>query len=315
MVDDSGRSIGYLRLSVTDRCNCRCRYCMGPEGIPALSHKDILSYEEMAEIVAAAATLGVHKVRITGGEPLARLGVEELVGRIKAIDGIDEVCMTTNATLLAPKAQALADAGLDRVNVSLDSLDPGRYHTITRCGQLDDALEGIEAAEAAGLGPIKLNAVLLGGLNDHDIRPLALLAQEKPWSVRFIELMPIGEAVTWPEAAFVPAETVLEKVPELQAVGADGVAETYSAPGWAGTVGLIRPISHRFCEGCNRIRLTADGMVKPCLHSAAEIPMKGLHGGALVEALREAIAHKPARHQMVEDGTSHSVRAMNEIGG
>lgn len=315
MIDETGRSIGYLRLSVTDRCNCRCRYCMAPEGVPDLAHGDILSYERMAAIVEAAASLGVHKVRITGGEPLARLGIEELVAMVRAIDGIDEICMTTNATLLAPKARALAEAGLDRVNVSLDSIDPERYHAITRCGRLEDALAGLEAAEAWGLGPIKVNAVLMGGVNDADIRPLAELARVHPWQVRFIELMPIGEAARWPRSRFISADTVLDHVPELVSVGADGVAETFSAEGWAGTVGLIRPISHRFCEGCNRIRVTADGMVKPCLHSATEISLAGLEGDGLVRALRRAIATKPARHQLVEEGASASVRAMNEIGG
>ncbi len=316
MLDETGRSITYLRLSVTDRCNCRCRYCMPAAGVEKVCHSDVMGLEEMAVVVAACARLGVTKVRITGGEPLARLGVERLVAMVRSVPGIEEVAMTTNATLLAPKARALADAGLDRVNVSLDSLDPDRYRAITRTGSLDDALAGLAAAREAGLGPVKVNAVLMGGVNEADIRPLAGLARDGAVaSVRFIELMPIGEAASWPRASFVPAERVLEELPDLAPVGADGVSETFSAPGWRGTVGLIRPMSHRFCSGCNRIRVTADGMLKACLHSGREVPLRGLAPDALVRVIADEIHRKPERHAMDADHASQSARALNAIGG
>ncbi|MDJ1121151.1 GTP 3',8-cyclase MoaA [Olsenella sp. YH-ols2217] len=315
MIDHLGRQIGYLRLSVTDRCNCRCTYCMPEQGVRSIGHENVMTFEEMAAVVEAAASLGVHKVRLTGGEPLVRAGVMDLVRMVAGTPGVDEVCMTTNGCLLAPMAEELKAAGLDRVNVSLDTLDPGRYRAITRCGRLEDALAGLDAAERVGLGPVRINAVLMGGVNDEDVRPLAELARDRDLSVRFIELMPIGEAAEWPRERFVPAERVLEEVPELQPTeGAPGVAELFSAPGWVGTVGLIRPVSHRFCSQCDRIRVTADGMLKPCLHSSREIPLRGLVGNQLVEAIRQGVAAKPERHHL-EERASESLRGMNAIGG
>lgn len=315
MLDGEGRLIEYLRLSVTDRCNCRCTYCMPAGGVPMLRHEDILTFEELAEVVAAAATLGVRKVRLTGGEPLARRGIPDLVRMVRAVPGVEEVAMTTNATLLAPVAAELREAGLDRLNVSLDTLDAARYSALTRGGSLDDALAGLEAARAAGFSHTKVNCVLMGGVNDADVPRLAELARTEPIDVRFIELMPMGPCAGWPKARFVPAETVLDAVPGLEPLRRDGVAELWHAPGWAGNVGLIRPMSHRFCDGCSRIRVTADGRLKPCLHSAAEIPLRGLHGEALLAELRRGIAAKPAYHHMDNDHASQSARDMNEIGG
>lgn len=315
MLDGEGRLIEYLRLSVTDRCNCRCTYCMPAGGVPMLRHEDILTFEELAEVVAAAATLGVRKVRLTGGEPLARRGIPDLVRMVRAVPGVEEVAMTTNATLLAPVAAELREAGLDRLNVSLDTLDAARYSALTRGGSLNDALAGLEAARAAGFSHTKVNCVLMGGVNDADVPRLAELARTEPIDVRFIELMPMGPCAGWPKARFVPAETVLDAVPGLEPLRRDGVAELWHAPGWAGNVGLIRPMSHRFCDGCSRIRVTADGRLKPCLHSAAEIPLRGLHGEALLAELRRGIAAKPAYHHMDNDHASQSARDMNEIGG
>ena len=315
MLDGEGRLIEYLRLSVTDRCNCRCTYCMPAGGVPMLRHEDILTFEELAEVVAAAATLGVRKVRLTGGEPLARRGIPDLVRMVRAVPGVEEVAMTTNATLLAPVATELREAGLDRLNVSLDTLDAARYSALTRGGSLNDALAGLEAARAAGFSHTKVNCVLMGGVNDADVPRLAELARTEPIDVRFIELMPMGPCAGWPKARFVPAETVLDAVPGLEPLRRDGVAELWHAPGWAGNVGLIRPMSHRFCDGCSRIRVTADGRLKPCLHSAAEIPLRGLHGEALLAELRRGIAAKPAYHHMDNDHASQSARDMNEIGG
>lgn len=316
--DGEGRAIEYLRLSVTDRCNCRCAYCMSADGVPMLRHEDVCSFEELARITGACCELGVTKVRLTGGEPLVRRGLPSLVRMLRAVPGVRDFALTTNATLLAPVAEELAEAGLDRVNVSLDSLRPERYAAITRGGRLADALAGIEAARVAGLAPLKVNCVLMGGVNDDEVADIARLARDHALDVRFIELMPIGEAARWPRSRFVPAEAVLAALPELEPVvglGRDGVAELFSAPGWAGRVGLIRPMSHRFCAGCTRIRVTADGRLKPCLHSADEIDLRGLSGEALRDAILAGIALKPAHHGMDGAHASESARAMNEIGG
>lgn len=341
MLDGEGRDIRYLRLSVTDLCNCRCLYCMPAQGVPKLSHEQILSFEELERIVRAAAGLGITKLRITGGEPLVRKGIVDLVGRLAAVEGIEEVAMTTNALRLAPLAADLKAAGLDRLNVSLDTLDPDRYRTITRRGSLEDALEGLRAARKAGLGPTKVNCVLMGGVNTDEIPRLAALAREGAQgdlgvaSVRFIELMPMGECACWPRERFVPADVVLRALPGLvplaPAAGAardestcgptgapgdqGGVAQLYRMEGWRGTVGLIHPMSHRFCADCNRIRVTADGRLKPCLHSAAEISLRGLSDRELRQTMAAAISAKPKRHHMDATHASESLRAMNEIGG
>ena len=315
MLDGEGRRIEYLRLSVTDRCNCRCTYCMPEAGVPMLTHDQILSFEELERIAAACAQLGVRKVRLTGGEPLARRGVVSLVRGLAGIPGIEEIAMTTNATLLAPVAADLRAAGLTRLNVSLDSLDPARYRQISRRGRLEDALAGLEAARRAGFTRTKINCVLMGGVNDDEVPALAALAERDPVDVRFIELMPMGPCAGWPRARFLPAEAVLERLPGLEPVGRDGVAELWRRPGWAGRVGLIRPMSHKFCDGCSRIRVTSDGKLKPCLHSPAELDLRGLEGEALLSAIRAGIAAKPAFHHMDSEHASASARDMNEIGG
>ena len=322
MRDAQGRRIGYLRLSVTDRCNCRCAYCMPADGVPMLRHEDVCSFEELARITGACCELGVTKVRLTGGEPLVRRGLPSLVRMLREVPGVRELAMTTNATLLVPVAAELRAAGLDRLNVSLDSLRPERYAAITRGARLDDALAGLRAAGDAGFTGTKINCVLMGGVNDDEVADIAGLARDQPVDVRFIELMPIGPAARWPRARFLPAEAVLEAVPELEPVASDdvgpardGVTELFSAPGWAGRVGLIRPMSHRFCAGCTRIRVTADGRLKPCLHSADEVSLRGLAGEELRAALLAGIALKPAHHDMDGTHASDSARAMNEIGG
>lgn len=317
MRDGLGRDIRYLRLSVTDKCNCRCTYCMPAGGVPRRTHDDLLSFEELEAVVRAACELGVRKVRLTGGEPLVRRGIVDLVALLAQVPGVDELAMTTNATLLAPVAARLREAGLDRLNVSLDTLDADRYARITRTGSLEDALEGLDAARAAGFTGTKVNCVLMGGVNDDEVAGIAGLARDADLSVRFIELMPMGECAHWPAARFVPADVVLEALPGLVPLGADGVAELYRMPGWRGTVGLIQPVSHRFCSGCDRIRVTADGMLKPCLHSAAEIPLRELSGDALLSAIAEGIAAKPVGHSLGEGGSraSQTPRDMNEIGG
>lgn len=316
MLDTLGRNITYLRLSVTDKCNCRCVYCMPAAGVPPRSHRDLLSFEELRDIVAAAATLGVRKVRVTGGEPLARRGVVDLVRMVAAVPGVDEVDMTTNATMLAPVAADLRAAGLTRLNVSLDTLRSERYRAITRTGELADALAGLRAAREAGFSNTKLNCVLMGGVNDDEVADFVDIARREPVEVRFIELMPMGECARWPRERFVSGDAVLAAVPELARVGEGGVAELYSAPGFVGRVGLIRAVSHRFCSGCDRIRVTADGRLKPCLHSAAEVSLRGLSGEALTAAIRAGIEAKPAHHNLAPGvRASDTPRDMFEIGG
>lgn len=315
MKDRYGRTIKYLRLSVTDLCNCRCVYCMGENGVPRLPHSAILSFEEIEEIVRAAVSLGVTKVRLTGGEPLVRRGIDELVRRLRGIEGVEELAMTTNGTRLAEYAEALKEAGLDRLNVSLDTLDPEKFRRITRIGELCDTLDGLDAARRAGFERIKLNTVLMGGVNDDEIAEIAALAKDGAFDVRFIELMPIGECTDWDRRRFLPAERVLEYLPKGERVPSDGVAELWRPAGFRGTVGLIRPLSHRFCADCDRIRVTADGCLKPCLHSAREIPLRGKHGEALVRTIAEGMQTKPREHHMADGHASESRRGMNRIGG
>lgn len=315
MKDRYGRTIKYLRLSVTDLCNCRCVYCMGENGVPRLPHSAILSFEEIEEIVRAAVSLGVTKVRLTGGEPLVRRGIDELVRRLRGIEGVEELAMTTNGARLAEYAARLKSAGLDRLNVSLDTLDPEKFRRITRIGELRDTLDGLDAARRAGFEHIKLNTVLMGGVNDDEIAEIAALAKDGAFDVRFIELMPIGECTDWDRRRFLPAERVLEYLPKGERVPSDGVAELWRPAGFRGTVGLIRPLSHRFCADCDRIRVTADGCLKPCLHSAREIPLRGKHGEALVRTIAEGMQTKPREHHMADGRASESRRGMNRIGG
>ena len=314
MKDRFSREITYLRISITDLCNLRCRYCM-PDGVCQKRHEDILSFEEIAEITAAAAELGVKKVRITGGEPLARRGCPELCRMISQIPGIEELSLTTNGTLLPGYARQLREAGVDRVNISLDSLIPERYASITGGGDLSAALDGIRAAGEAGFSPLKINCVLIGGFNDDEIEDFVRLTQNEPVQLRFIELMPMGSS--FPPEAYLPGSVVLERVPALQPLPEDGgVARLYQLPGAAGTVGLISPVSRHFCASCNRLRLTSEGALKPCLHSDEEIPVRGLHGEALLETIRRAVMDKPRMHGALDAlHPSAAGRSMNTIGG
>ena len=315
MNDEFGRDIYYLRLSVTDLCNLRCVYCMPEKGVEKRHHSDILSIEEIEEIVRASAECGIRKIRVTGGEPLVRHGIIDICRRISAISEIKELCVTTNGTLLPRYARALKNAGVNRLNISLDTLDPDKYREITRLGELKEALDGIEAAFDAGYDMIKINTVLIGGVNDDEIPAFVEMTRDKNIHVRFIELMPIGECAGWSRERFIGNDAVLKAVPELEEAGISGVARLYSLPGGRGTVGLISPISAHFCPTCNRIRITADGKLKPCLHSADEVDLKGLHGDRLVEKIRDAVKSKPLRHKLSEDTQSSSRRNMNAIGG
>ena len=316
MKDTFEREITYLRISLTDLCNLRCVYCMPPEGVKKQEHGQILSLEEIAEIARAAVSMGVRKIRLTGGEPLVRRGVLSLCRSLRSIPELRELTLTTNGLLLPAMAAELKEAGVDRVNISLDTLDPEKYRTITRGGSLEDALAGIRAAKDAGLEPLKLNCVLIGGFNDDEIPALAALTEHEPVEVRFIELMPIGNTSPFGPEAYLPCETVLQRLPELEPVQGGGVAERFRMPGAAGTVGLIRPLSNCFCDRCDRIRLTADGCIKPCLHSREEISVRGLHGEALRRQLAQAVLRKPEQHgELSARVRSESARDMNRIGG
>jgi cyclic pyranopterin phosphate synthase len=312
--DKYGRKIDYLRLSVTDLCNYRCRYCMPEDGICKLPHQDILSVEEMLEIGRAAAACGVRKIRLTGGEPLVRNGILEICRGLAAIPGIEELCLTTNGSLLPKLAVPLREAGVDRLNISMDTMRPERFEHMTRRGCLSEVWAGVAAAEQAGFDRLKFDAVLIGGFNDDEIGDFVALTMEHPWEIRFIELMPMGPCATWDKKCFISGETVLERVPDLQQIAPQGVARRYRLPGAKGTVGLISPMSHDFCGECSRIRVTADGKLKGCLHAREEIALKGLHGDALEEAIRQGVMQKPPCHHLTER-PSDTPRTMNQIGG
>lgn len=318
MQDGYGRKIEYLRVSVTDACNLCCAYCM-PEETKGKCHcKGSMSAEEFCEIASAAAELGVKKLRITGGEPLVRSDIIELSRALVSIPGVEDIAITTNGTLLEDKAQALFDAGIKRINISLDTLDAEKYAAISRGGKLSDAMRGIRAALAAGMSPVKINTVLIGGFNDDEIEALARLSVDYPVDVRFIELMPIGFAAPYGKEAYISNETVLRKLPWLEPLEREKgtVAKLYKIPGAKGRVGLISPLSNHFCAECNRLRLTADGCLKPCLHSAEEIPVRGLHGDELKETILTAVSHKPQMHvELSATERSESQRSMYRIGG
>ena len=277
----------------------------------------MLSQEEMVMAVRAAASLGITKLRITGGEPLVKPNIVRLFQETAAIPGIRELCLTTNGIRLRSLAGPLKEAGVSRLNISLDTLDSEKYRYITRCGRLEDALAGIEAALSAGFRKVKLNTVLIGGFNDDEIPALAGLTRRWPVDLRFIELMPMYDSGDFGPEAFIPYSTVLEKLPELEPVPSDGgVAKLYRLPGAQGNVGLISPVSAHFCAECNRIRITADGRIKPCLHSPDERSIKGQSQEEMTETLRQAILSKPKWHgELSYYERSHANRNMNQIGG
>jgi len=339
--DAFGRRIDYLRISLTDRCNLRCVYCMPPEGVPWRDPSEILTFEEIERFAAAAVEEGISKIRLTGGEPLVRLGIVDHVARLRAITGIEAIAVTTNGVLLPKYAPALAEAGLARVNISLDTLDPGVYAEITRGGRLEDALAGIEAAFDAGMAPVKVNAVVVRSLNQ-DLLSFARMTLDRPLHIRFIEYMPVGgdegpavggacssdTAGAWSIADHVPSDEILERLRveglaaglgELEAVARDsapggwGPATYHRFPGAVGTIGVISPLSHHFCGECNRLRLTADGKLRTCLFSDDELDAREVlrSGGDVRALIRAALAAKPESHNM-RIGT---VRRMSQIGG
>ena len=317
MIDHLGRRITYLRISVTELCNLRCRYCMPAEGVCKKDHSDMLTEDEMILAVEAAASLGITKLRVTGGEPLIKKNIVSICRRAAAVPGIREVCLTTNGLLLPQLAKPLREAGVRRLNLSLDTLNPEKYAYITRIGNLDTFRAGFHAAMDAGFEKIKLNAVLMGGVNDDEIPALAQLTRKYPVDMRFIEMMPMYDGGDFDTSAYIPYTKVLEKLPEaLPAPGDGGVAKLYRLPGALGNIGLISPVSAHFCAACNRIRLTADGRIKPCLHSSEEYSLKGMDFAGMRARLEQAILSKPAWHGDLNPvHRSRAGRNMNQIGG
>jgi cyclic pyranopterin phosphate synthase len=327
LTDRFGRPITYLRISVTDRCNLRCVYCLPEAGVQWQPRAHQLSAEEIARLTEAAAQGGVKRVRLTGGEPLLRPDILEIVKRIASIPAIEEVSLTTNAMLLERLARPLAEAGLRRVNISLDTLDPDKFKRITRGGEIDRLWRGISAAERAGLAPLKLNTVVVNGLNADELPALARLTIENPWHIRFIELMPVGNAQNWGEGLPAQPDRYLS-VREMQMrlstfalqpvstpIG-NGPARTFRIPGALGTVGFISPLGEHFCQNCNRLRLTADGYLRPCLLLDGEVNIREAvrTGKPLLPLLQQAVDAKPQGHELLRQHYPES-RRMAQIGG
>ena len=315
MKDAFKREIDYLRISVTDRCNLRCLYCM-PDGIKnKMQHDDILRDEEIIKIVEESVKIGISKIRITGGEPLVRRGIYNLIRKISDVDGVKEITITTNATLLIGNVKRLKDAGISRVNFSLDTLDDGKYKFISNTLLTLDYEKLIKELIQNNLLPIKINAVLLRGFNDNEIPDFINLADKYDLIIRLIELMPIGHLNFDYEKYFISKDEVLEKYPELLFYQKDNISEYYNVKGKKGLIGFINPISHKFCSTCNRIRLTADGHLKPCLHNNNEIYIKRIDENLVSSKLVEAIKSKPISHTLDESIKNISDRPMNKIGG
>jgi GTP 3',8-cyclase len=322
-VDQFGRSIEYLRISVTDRCNFRCLYCMPQEGLTWLPKSDILSYEEITGVVRQLAPLGLRRLRITGGEPTIRPQIHELIRMLREIPEIEDIAISTNGVRLPEMGQTLRDCGLDRVNMSVDSLRPERIATIARRNLGFDPVRSARAAQDAGLDPIKLNMVVMRGINDDEIIDLAHLTREHPWHVRFIELMPVGDMreLTWEH--IVPSDEILARLgavapltPTSGPSRGNGPAAYYSWPGAAGTIGVITPMTHTYCASCNKVRLTADGRLRTCLFGDHEVDLRTpLRAGLPLEPLfRDALANKPKEHELLQMRVG-GLRALSQVGG
>lgn len=324
--DQYGRAIDYLRISITDRCNLRCTYCMPEDGIKALQHHELLSYEEIIRLVHRFAVLGVRKIKLTGGEPLVRLGICDLIAQLKAIEGIEQVTITTNGVLLEQMAEPLIKAGINGINVSLDTADEKIFAAITRRDAFSKVIAGIEKVRALGYGNLKLNCVPIAELNQQQIIKLADYARDYPMAVRFIELMPIGlakdyTAVSKEEIMDMLIDIYGEMTPYTGQLG-NGPAEYYTLPGFQGKIGFIGAVHHKFCDKCNRIRLTSDGFLKLCLHQNKGIDIRtllrdGISDEQLEQTLREVIAQKPDAHHFYEeeDRTDIDARRMFQVGG
>ncbi len=323
LTDQFGRGIEYLRISVTDRCNFRCTYCMPLAGLPWLPKSDILSFEEITEVVRQLAPLGLRRIRLTGGEPTIRPQLASLVRQLRAVPGVQDIALSTNGVRLPELAQPLRDAGLDRINMSADSLRAERIVSIARRDLSLDPVRSLKAAEAAGLAPIKVNVVVMRGVNDDELLDFAQLTREHPWHVRFIELMPVGDMreLTWQHV--VPTAEVLDRLSSIDALRPDagpatgnGPAAYYRFAGAPGTVGVITPMTHTYCGSCNRVRLTADGRLRTCLFGDHEVSLRdALRAGEPLEPLfRTALANKPKEHALLQMQVG-GLRALSQVGG
>jgi cyclic pyranopterin phosphate synthase len=324
LIDRYGRKHDYMRIAVTDRCNLRCQYCMPEEGVQTMDHKQILSFEEIFTVVEVAASLGVKKIRLTGGEPLVRKDLEKLIFMISQIQGIEDISLTTNAIYLADRIDDLKAAGLNRVNISLDSLDADKFRELTRGGDLSRVLAGINAAIEKGLNPVKVNAVVIKGFNDNEIADFIRWTIDTPIQMRFIEYMPIGDSLVWKDGYF-PLEQVrsiaesIGTVVDDVGVRGNGPAEVFKLDGAAGSIGIIHPVSQHFCSKCNRLRLTADGKLKPCLFWQKEVDVRQYIANRkqLEEVFRDVLNLKEEKHQMAEElqQQNRTIRKMSQIGG
>ena len=325
LVDRFNRSINYLRVSITDRCNLRCVYCTPPDGERRLRHRDILRYEELLRIVRIALKLGIKKIRLTGGEPFVRKGIQEFIPMLMALKGLDDVSLTTNGVYLKENLEMLKAAGIKRINVSIDSLNRVKFKRITRFDYFSEVWEGIEKARDMGFYPIKLNVVIMKGINDNEVLDFGRLAIEHPYHIRFIECMPVGFESN--SLAFIPnseiEKTLVHKFGPFIPVSPgqnDGPAERYRFDGGKGEIGLISPISNSFCQHCNRLRLTANGMLLPCLLSNIEVDIKdplrrGCLDEELIEVFLKAVKEKPECHVLNLDNNQKVHRKMCSIGG
>jgi cyclic pyranopterin phosphate synthase len=326
LVDGHGRAIGDVRISVTDRCNFRCQYCMPAEGLPWLNKQSLLSYEEMTRLVSLLAEMGVHAVRLTGGEPLVRKELWRLVEMLSGIPGLDDLSLTTNGYLLAAQVEQLVAAGLRRVNVSLDSLAPDRFFQLTRRDSLAQVLAGLEAAERhPELRPIKVNAVALRDFTEHEVLAFAEFARRKPYEIRFIEFMPLDADREWSMDKVLPNEEVrrlIDAAYPLEPVGRErhGTSRRWRFADGQGEIGFISPVTEPFCGDCNRIRITAEGELRTCLFSMRETDLRGpLREGAdddeLAQIIRDAVWRKELKHHVNEPGFVQPERTMSRIGG
>ena len=322
-LDQFGRNIEYLRISVTDKCNFRCVYCMPEEGLQWLPKSDILSYEEIAGIVGQLAPLGIRRVRITGGEPTIRPELDKLITMLRSIPEIDDIALSTNGVKLPELAARFRDAGLDRVNMSADSLRPERIDAISRRNLGFDPVASAVAAERAGLDPIKINVVVMRGINDDEVVDFARLTLSHPWHVRFIELMPVGDMRedTWDKV--VPSSEILDRISSLGSLEScdgptrgNGPAAYYRLGSAMGSVGVITPMTHTYCSTCNRVRLTADGRLRTCLFGTEEVSLRDAFraGADIVPLFREALAAKPLEHELLQMKVG-GLRALSEVGG
>lgn len=326
LIDTYNRKIDYIRISVTDRCNLRCIYCMPSDGVREITHSEILTYEEIIRILSIATNLGIKKVRITGGEPLVRKGLPYLIKTISNLGAIEEISLTTNGVLLKRFAKELKEAGLNRLNISLDSMDPKRYEEITKGNNLSDVWEGIRAAEELGFSPIKINMVPIRGFNDNEIKEFAALTFNKPYHIRFIEFMPTGAKDIWSKEKYISTKELKEAISELGELKpiknewGSGPAKNFKLLNAKGVIGFISAVSDHFCAGCNRLRLTSDGKLRPCLFSDSEIDLKkalreGCDDDELQRLLLLGLQIKPEKHNINESDPNAIERPMSAIGG